>query len=79
MKKLIKVILVSTLALAGGCGRTLSVARPRTVKCPVVFVQSEVEPQVIAMKFVSMTRHIHVNSLLYLSGRDALSKLRLYD
>ena len=79
MKKLTKVILVSTLALAGGCGRTLSVARPRTVKCPVVFVQSEVEPQVIAMTFVSMTRHIHVNSLLYLSGRDALSKLRLYD
>ena len=63
----------------GGCGRTLSVARPRTVKCPVVFVQSEVEPQVIAMTFVSMTRHVHVNSLLYLSGRDVLSKLKLYD
>lgn len=79
MQKLIKVILVFTLALAAGCGCTLSVARPRTVKCPVVFVQSEVEPQVIAMKFVSMTRHVHVDSLLYLSGRDVLSKLKLYD
>lgn len=79
MQKLIKVILVSSLALAAGCGRTLSVARPRTVKCPVVFVQSEVEPQVIAMTFVSMTRHVHVNSLLYLSGRDVLPKLKLYD
>lgn len=72
-------ILVSSLALAGCCGRTLSVARPRAVKCPVVFVQSEAEPQVIAMTFVSMTRHVHVDSLLYLSGRDVLPKFKLYD
>ena len=52
MRKLTKAILVSSLALAGCCGRTLSVARPVAVKCPVVVVQSEVEPQVIAMAFV---------------------------
>ena len=79
MQKLAKAILVSSLALAGCCGRTLSVARPVAVKCPVVVVQSEVEPQVIAMAFVSMTRHVHVDSLLYLSGRDVLPKLKLYD
>ena len=79
MQKLTKAILVSSLALAGCCGRTLSVARPVAVKCPVVVVQSEVEPQVIAMVFVSMTRHVHVDSLLYLSGLDVLPKLKLYD
>ena len=53
MKKLIKTILVLSLVLmAGCCGRTLSVARPVAVKCPVVVVQSEVEPQVIAMETV---------------------------
>ena len=52
MQKLTKAILVSSLALAGCCGRTLSVARPVAVKCPVVVVQSEVEPQVIAMTSV---------------------------
>lgn len=80
MKKLIKTILVLSLALmAGCCGHTLSVARPVAGSCPVVFVQSEAEPQVIAMTFVSMTRHVHVDSLLYLSGLDVLPKLKLYD
>ena len=79
MQKLTKAILGLSLALAGCCGRTLSVARPVAVKCPVVVVQSEVEPQVIAMVFVSMTRHVHVDSLLYLSGLDVLPKLKLYD
>ena len=80
MWKLTKTILVSSLVLmAGCCGRTLSVARPVAGSCPVVFVQSEAEPQVIAMTFVSMTRHVHVDELLYLSGRDVLPKLKLYD
>lgn len=80
MKKLTKTILVLSLAfMAGCCGHTLSVARPVAGSCPVVFVQSEAEPQVIAMTFVSMTRHVHVDELLYLSGRDVLPKLKLYD
>ena len=78
MRRIDCVIAFFLLLLFSGCGVGVMPIK-RQFECPVVSVRSEGCRQVVAMKFESMSRHIHVDSTLYLADINVLPQLKLFD
>ena len=72
-------LLVSSMImmLTGCCAHVVTDMEP--VRCPVIMIQAEHKPQVIAIQFEAKSRFVHVDGTLFLSGRSAIPQVKLYE
>ena len=79
LKRIDNSLFVSSMImmLTGCCAHVVTDMEP--VRCPVIMIQAEHKPQVIAIQFEAKSRFVHVDGTLFLSGRSAIPQVKLYE